>query len=86
MRNRIVYNIFFVIVSLTVCIFFMPSKIDAFDNDVNFVLPIIGLINVFVFLSTSTKITNSWIGYDTLFLLGFVIVHFQIPFFGKYWY
>lgn len=80
MKNRIVYNIFFVIVSLLVCIFLTPSKVEVFDNNVNFILPIIGLINVFVFLSTSTKITNSWIGYDTLFLLGFVIVHFQIPF------
>lgn len=80
MKNRIIFNVFFVIVSLVVCILFMPSKFDTFDNNVNFTLSIIGLINVFVFLSTSTKITNSWIGYDTLFLLGFVIVHFQIPF------
>lgn len=80
MKNRIVYNIFFVIISIIVCVFLMPAKIDAFDSNINFILPIIGLINVFVFLSTSTKITNSWIGYDTLFLLGFVIVHFQIPF------
>lgn len=80
MRNRIVFNISFVIVSLVVCLFFMPARFAAFDNYLNFILPIIGLINVIVFWSTSTKIMNSWIGYDTLFLLGFVIVHFQIPF------
>lgn len=80
MRNRIVFNIFFVVASLIVCVLFRPTKVEVFDNNINFILPIIGLINVVVFLSTSTKITNSWIGYDTLFLLGFVIVHFQIPF------
>ena len=80
MRNRIVFNIFFVVASLIVCVLFRPTKVEVFDNNINFILPFIGLINVFVFLSTSTKITNSWIGYDTLFLLGFVIVHFQIPF------
>lgn len=80
MKNRIIYNIIFVIVSLIVCVFFTPMRFEAFDNYLNFILPIIGIINVIVFLSTSTKITNSWIGYDTLFLLGYVIVHFQIPF------
>lgn len=83
MRRRIFFNIFFVVASIIVCVLFVPTKFEVFDNNINFILPFIGLINVLVFLSTSTKITNSWIGYDTLFLIGFVIVHFQIPFFAS---
>lgn len=80
MKGKIVNNIFLVVASLIVCLLYMPEKFETFDSTTNFILPLIGLVNIIYFWSTSFKIANSWISYNTLFLLGFAIVHFQIPF------
>ena len=80
MKTKIVNNIFLVVASLIVCVFYMPEKFETFDRTANFILPIIGFVNIICFWKTSFKIAKSWISYNTLFLLGFAIVHFQIPF------
>ena len=79
-RQKITFNIIFILLSLVGTLFLTPYKFEYFKEDSNFVLSILALVNVVVFLTTTRKFFSSWIRYDTLFLLGFLIVHFQIPF------
>lgn len=66
--------------SLLVSLFMMPERFEYFNTNFNFLLSLLCLLNIIVFWRTTKKDYSSWIRYDTLFLLGFVIVHFQIPF------
>lgn len=79
-KQKVTFNILFVIISLIVSLFMMPERREYFDTNSNFILSLLCLVNIIVFWRTTTKDYSSWIRYDTLFLLGFVIVHFQIPF------
>ncbi|HNP66998.1 MAG TPA: O-antigen polysaccharide polymerase Wzy [Aequorivita sp.] len=80
MKRRINFNIFTVLISLVLCVLYKPGLNESFDGLQNFALSIFAIINVLIFWNTSIKITKSWVNYNTLFLLGFLIVHFQIPF------
>ncbi|WP_347068281.1 O-antigen polysaccharide polymerase Wzy [Flavobacterium sp. WV_118_3] len=73
------FNYIVLIVSLIISLLLMPDKIEVFDSSSNFTLSIISLVNVIVFWRTTQRFFTSWVRYDTLFLLGFLIVHFQIP-------
>lgn len=79
-KQKITFNILFVIMSLIVSLFMMPERFEYFNTSFNFLLSLMCLLNIIVFWRTTRKYYSSWIRYDTLFLLGFVIVHFQIPF------
>ena len=75
------FNILFLLLSLIITIFLKPNYLEPFDDSLNFSLSFIAFINVMVFLSTTNSFyLSSWVRYDILFLLGFLIVHFQIPF------
>jgi hypothetical protein len=58
----------------------LPNQFETFSNNFNFFIIIIALINIFFFITIYLKCKNSWVGYETLFLLGYIIVHFQIAF------
>ncbi|MBK9292024.1 MAG: O-antigen polysaccharide polymerase Wzy, partial [Bacteroidetes bacterium] len=59
---------------------FNPDLKSHFDNSINFWLSILVCLNVFIFFRTCLKIFKSWVRYDLFFVLGFLILHFQIPF------
>lgn len=80
MKLKLNLNIAVVLVSIIVSILYKSTLLESFDKTRIFTLSIIAFVNVILFWSTSIKITKSWINYNTLFLLGFLIVHFQIPF------
>lgn len=80
MNRRINFNIFIGLFSMVLCVLYKPGLNESFDGLRIFTLSILALINVMIFWNTSIKITKSWVNYNTLFLLGFLIVHFQIPF------
>lgn len=70
----------FLFFSLIIVTLLNPGKRSDFDGTLNITLTFIILLNVNVFFNRLRKIYFSWIRYDTLFILGFLIVHFQIPF------
>lgn len=81
MKIRIITNIFFVFLSIILCIFYLPKKIEVFDNISNYIMCLVGFINILIFWRTYIKTKGaSWISYEVLFLVSFMIVHFQIPF------
>lgn len=79
-KTRLSSSIFFTIFSIIFAIAFSPEKYSLFNNSINITLTFIVLLNVFVFFNTVKTYYKSWIRYDTLFIIGFLIVHFQIPF------
>tara|TARA_B100000767_G_scaffold275215_1_gene311055 strand:- start:1067 stop:2488 length:1422 start_codon:yes stop_codon:yes gene_type:complete len=83
MIKHISLNIFIILLSIAICVSYKPVKFEAFDNFKVFILIAIAVFNVMYFLINTTKINKSWVNYNTLFLTGFLIVHFQIPFFAS---
>lgn len=73
------FNYIILFISLLITLLLMPGKFEVFDTSHNLLLSLISLINVLVFWRTVKRFFTSWVRYDTLFLLGFLIVHFQIP-------
>lgn len=73
-------NIIFVIISLIMAILLTPNINEEFNSSKVFILSLLAFVNVVYFWITTTRYTKSWVNYNTLFLLGFLIVHFQIPF------
>ena len=69
----------FVVFSLLLTFFLKPDRSSIFDPDLNLILTMIAFFNIAIFWRyIITKF--SWINFGTLFTLGFIIVHFQIPF------
>lgn len=68
------------VLSIIITLILIPSKNASFDSLINYILPLIVLANVILHFFVHRKLYNNWLRYDTLFLLGFLIVHFQIPF------
>jgi len=83
MKKRISLNIFIILFSIAICVILQPFKFESFDSSKVLYLSVIASFNVVYFWATTIKITKSWVNYNTLFLLGFLIVHFQIPFFAS---
>lgn len=79
MKLRFPFNLTFASISLIICILYKPSVLETFDGSKVLILSILAIVNIIIFWITSIRITRSWVNYNTLFLLGFLIVHFQIP-------
>lgn len=59
---------------------FKPDKYTDFNADYIFILSIIYLILVLLFFLNQSIKEQNWMRFDVIFLLGYSIVHFQIPF------
>lgn len=57
-----------------------PAKFSPFSEEYNFLLGIIYILILAVFLFQQRYKDKNWLRFDILFLLGYTIVHFQIPF------
>lgn len=75
---KTVYLLFFVL-SLLVTIYFKPNDYGSFDNTINFYFSLIAIVNVIVFWKYIIDKFNL-MNFGVLFTLGYLIVHFQIPF------
>lgn len=58
----------------------IPQRNELFDADYIIGLSTLTLVNVIVFFITVRRYYPSWISYDLFFILGFLIVHYQVPF------
>lgn len=79
-RVYIAPSIFILILSLLSLLYFIPDRMESFSGDYLIHLSILTLINVIVFFITIRKYYPSWISYDFFFIIGFLIVHYQVPF------
>lgn len=57
-----------------------PEKYSDFDHEYNFILGIYYFIILFSFLLEQRLKNINWLRFDVVFLIGYTIVHFQIPF------
>ena len=69
---------YFFVVLLTLVL--RPEKYSYFDNQYNFVLGLIYFALVIIFFAHQRIKDKNWLRFDVLFLVGYTIVHFQIPF------
>tara|TARA_B100000795_G_scaffold115302_1_gene85630 strand:- start:5653 stop:7002 length:1350 start_codon:yes stop_codon:yes gene_type:complete len=58
----------------------MPNNLEAFNPQLNFNLVIIAFFNIIVFFKLQYQTIKSFISIELFFVIGFIIVHFQIPF------
>lgn len=72
-------NVFYIII-LVLLLFLFPDRFSQFDKQYNFVISIIYAISFFFYLIQQKKHTSNWLRFDVVFLVGYTIVHFQIPF------
>lgn len=79
-KPKIDFNIGVVLFSLILVLLLKPKISSPFDEIVNIGLSSIVCVNLIIFFNTNLKIFKSWVRYDLFFLLGFLILHFQIPF------
>lgn len=78
-RAKIKSNIIFLLFSIIVLIILKPERLSQFSAPLNLSFSVLILINVIFFLSNVINNYKTWLRYDVLFLIGFLIVHFQIP-------
>lgn len=69
-----------IVFSILIVLLMMPERISFFDDGLNFNLSLIAIVNVLVFWFGVKKTYRSWLRFDTLFLIGYLIVHTQVPF------
>jgi len=71
----------FLMISLLIVILLTPAREELLNNNFIIIMSTIALFNVISFFRTLTLYYKTWIRFDVLFLLGYLIVHFQIAFF-----
>lgn len=57
-----------------------PEKFSPFSEEYNFLLSVIYIFVLSIFIFQQRYKDKNWLRFDILFLLGYTIVHFQIPF------
>lgn len=76
--GTIVYLIAFIVLLIIT-----PSRFEPFNADFNFGLSMMYFILVTFHLYQQTKFTKNWLRFDVLFIIGYTIVHIQIPYFAS---
>lgn len=67
------------LISIIILILLTPEKFELFSSESNLSYCLVILINIILFVNIIKNYFNTWIRYDVLFLIGYFIVHFQIP-------
>jgi len=73
------FKIFYFFTALIVFLF-KPEKYSIFSYDYNFFISLIYFSLISVFLLEQRLRDKNWLRFDLIFLIGYSIVHFQIPF------
>jgi oligosaccharide repeat unit polymerase len=77
-------SLFFSILSFLPILFFFPGEYSLKNDGYIFMVSTLSIVNVVLFLFHTRKIYKNWFRADFLFLLGFIIIHFQIPLLSTY--
>ena len=75
--------IFVNILSLIIVFLLQPEQFSFFENISIQYFSYIFFINLLLYFFIVKKYLSNWFRYDVLFLTGFLIVHFQIPYFAS---
>jgi hypothetical protein len=75
LKKSIVY-----IFTLIVLILLTPNRLESFNGQYNIIISSLYLLVLLYFLRSQSKIYRNWARFDVIFLIGYTIVHFQIPF------
>lgn len=59
---------------------FIPDRVSSFSNTLNLFYSLVFIFNILFFFNKIRKVDRNWMRLDVLFLIGYIIVHFQIPF------
>lgn len=73
------FRFYIYIITFFILLMNQPNAFESFDSNFNFYSIVLVFFNIILFFQSSVK-ESSWISFETFFLLGFVIVHFQVPF------
>jgi len=73
-------NVFFLIIILVITLLLYPEKKGSFNDYRILAYSFLSFFSVVIFFFNTNRVYKSWLRFDTLFLLGYLIVHFQIPF------
>lgn len=73
------FRFYIYIITFFILLINQPNRFESFDSNFIFYSVLLIFFNIIIFFQSSVKV-SSWISFETFFLLGFIIVHFQIPF------
>lgn len=76
MKLKIVFLIF----SILITIVNIPLVNSSFDQEYNIFISVLSVVNILFFINYRVRKNKYWISLENLFLLGYIFVHFQIPF------
>lgn len=65
--------------SILFAIVFMPSPRESYNPSFLLIISSISLLNILIFAKWLKNKLGTWINFHTFFLIGFIIVHIQIP-------
>lgn len=71
---------FIYLVSALILILIVPERLEPFSETYNFSLSVFCFLLVAVFLIQQRFVDRNWMRLDVVFLIGFLIVHIQVPF------
>lgn len=74
------FDKFFYIVTLLILILLKPEKFEDFSGFLIIIYSSVYLILIVFFLGNQRRYEKNWLRFDVLFLIGYTIVHLQIPF------
>lgn len=74
------FLIVFNCISIILLLLLIPERLESFSSELNLNYCLISILNIILFFIVMKGYFNTWIRYDVFFLLGYLILHFQIPF------
>lgn len=77
-------SLFISCLSVLIVLLTAPEKFSYKDDDYILFVSNIIIVNVLVYFYQNKRYFDSWIRFDTLFIIGFLIVHFQIPYLSTF--
>ena len=79
-KKKYYFTFFAHLISLIITLILTPNKYEDFNHQLNFNLVIIAILNVIIFFRFQYPIIKSYISLELFFVIGYIVVHFQIPF------
>ncbi|GGW22058.1 O-antigen polymerase [Arenibacter certesii] len=72
-------SIIYLLVLITL-ILLTPYRLETFNAAYNFNISVVYLVTLLYFFYQQSRYNKNWLRFDVIFLIGYTIVHFQIPF------
>ncbi len=73
--------VYFIVLILLVLV--VPDRFEVFNSNYNLALSLIYFCLLIFHFYQNMKVSKNWLRFDVVFLIGFTIVHIQIPYFAS---